>query len=49
VRDRVRFLARGRVLLEGDPNSLPREHGVASLDALFIRLAHEPCEPEHHP
>jgi ABC-2 type transport system ATP-binding protein len=47
VCDRVLFLSRGRVLLEGDPRTLPREHGAASLDALFIQLAHEPCEPEH--
>ncbi|HEY0179124.1 MAG TPA: ABC transporter ATP-binding protein [Dokdonella sp.] len=42
VCDRVLFLARGRILLEGDPKTLPHEHGVESLDALFIRLAREP-------
>ena len=42
VCDRVLFLSRGRILLEGDPKALPREHGVDSLDALFIRLAREP-------
>jgi ABC-2 type transport system ATP-binding protein len=42
VCDRVLFLSRGKVLLEGDPNSLPREHGAASLEDLFIRVAREP-------
>jgi ABC-2 type transport system ATP-binding protein len=30
------------VLLEGDPKTLPREHGAESLEALFIQLAREP-------
>ena len=42
VCDRVLFLSRGKVLLEGDPNTLPREHGAASLEELFIRVAREP-------
>jgi ABC-2 type transport system ATP-binding protein len=42
VCDRVLFLSRGKVLLEGDPNALPREHGAASLEDLFIRVAREP-------
>jgi ABC-2 type transport system ATP-binding protein len=42
VCDRVLFMARGRVLLEGDPKTLPSEHGAADLEALFIRLANEP-------
>jgi len=42
VCDRVLFLSHGKVLLEGDPNSLPREHGAASLEDLFIRTAREP-------
>jgi ABC-2 type transport system ATP-binding protein len=41
VCDRVLFLSRGRILLEGDPKSLPREHGAASLDDLFVSVAHE--------
>ncbi len=41
VCDRVLFLSRGRILLEGDPKSLPREHGAASLDDLFVQVAHE--------
>jgi ABC-2 type transport system ATP-binding protein len=42
VCDRVLFLSRGKVLLEGDPNALPEEHGAASLEDLFIRVAREP-------
>ena len=41
VCDRVLFLSRGKILLEGDPKTLPREHGVASLDDLFVAVAHE--------
>ena len=42
VCDRVLFLSRGRILLEGDPRRLPRAHGAATLEELFIRLAREP-------
>ena len=42
VCDRVLFLSRGRILLEGDPRSLPREHGRESLEELFIAVAREP-------
>jgi ABC-2 type transport system ATP-binding protein len=42
VCDRVLFLSHGRILLEGDPRALPREHGVRNLEELFIRLAREP-------
>jgi ABC-2 type transport system ATP-binding protein len=31
-------------LLEGDPNTLPAEHGAQSLEDLFIRVAREPLE-----
>jgi ABC-2 type transport system ATP-binding protein len=41
VCDRVLFLSRGRVLLEGDPKTLPAQHGVATLDDLFVAVAHE--------
>jgi ABC-2 type transport system ATP-binding protein len=44
--DRVLFLSRGRILLEGDPKSLPRAHGASSLEELFIRLAREPLASE---
>jgi ABC-2 type transport system ATP-binding protein len=42
VCDRVLFLSRGKVLLEGDPKALPREHGKATLEELFITVAREP-------
>jgi ABC-2 type transport system ATP-binding protein len=42
VCDRVLFVSHGRVLLQGDPRSLPGEHGAASLEELFIRIAREP-------
>jgi len=42
VCDRVLFLSHGRILLEGDPKTLPEQHGAASLDDLFVALAHEP-------
>jgi ABC-2 type transport system ATP-binding protein len=46
VCDRVLFLSRGRILLEGDPRSLPREHGKRDLDELFIAVAREPLTLE---
>jgi ABC-2 type transport system ATP-binding protein len=50
VCDRVLFLSHGKVLLEGDPRTLPREHGAGSLDDLFIRVAREPLTlPEPNP
>jgi ABC-2 type transport system ATP-binding protein len=40
--DRVLFLSRGRILLEGNPRSLPGEHGKRTLEELFITVAREP-------
>ncbi len=49
VCDRVLFLSRGRILLEGDPRQLPAQHGAATLEELFIRLAREPlADPVEH-
>ena len=42
VCDRVLFLSRGRILLEGDPRTLPREHGKTTLEELFVSVAREP-------
>ena len=42
VCDRVLFLSRGRVLLEGNPHTLPGEHGRRTLEDLFIAVAREP-------
>ena len=41
VCDRVLLLARGKILLEGDPKTLPREHGKETLEELFISVARE--------
>lgn len=42
VCDRVLFLSRGKILLEGDPKTLPKEHGKENLEELFIAVAREP-------
>jgi len=42
VCDRVLFLSKGKILLEGDPRTLPAEHGKSSLEELFIAVAREP-------
>jgi ABC-2 type transport system ATP-binding protein len=42
VCDRVLFLSRGKILLEGDPRKLPAEHGKETLEELFIAVAREP-------
>jgi ABC-2 type transport system ATP-binding protein len=39
VCDRVLFLAHGKILLEGDPKTLPAAHGKANLEELFIAFA----------
>ncbi len=41
VCDRVLFLSQGRILLQGDPKTLPGEHGKESLEELFISVARE--------
>jgi len=47
VCDRVLLLSHGRILLEGNPLTLPHEHGAASLEELFIRVAREPLAAAH--
>jgi ABC-2 type transport system ATP-binding protein len=42
VCDRVLFLSHGRILLAGNPRTLPQEHGSETLEDLFIRVAREP-------
>jgi ABC-2 type transport system ATP-binding protein len=42
VCDRVLLLSRGKILLEGDPKTLAGQHGAATLEDLFIRIAREP-------
>ena len=46
VCDRVLFLSHGKILLEGDPKALPREHGKENLEDLFIAVAREPLTLE---
>ena len=46
VCDRVLFLSHGKILLEGDPRLLPREHSKNTLEELFIAVAREPLTPE---
>jgi ABC-2 type transport system ATP-binding protein len=41
VCDRVLFMSHGKILLEGDPKILPREHGKSTLEELFITVARE--------
>jgi ABC-2 type transport system ATP-binding protein len=41
VCDRVLFLSQGKILLEGDPKTLPGQHGAANLDDLFVEVAQE--------
>ena len=42
VCDRVMFVSHGKILLEGDPRTLPAEHGKDSLEDLFVTVAREP-------
>jgi ABC-2 type transport system ATP-binding protein len=46
VCDRVLFQSHGRILLEGDPRTLPREHGRETLEELFVAVAREPITGE---
>lgn len=46
VCQRVLFLSHGNILLEGDPRTLPGEHGHKTLEELFIALAREPLMTE---
>jgi len=46
VCDRVLFLSHGKILLEGNPKTLPAEHGKKTLEELFITVAREPLTLE---
>src|SRR5215831_12035055 len=46
VCDRVLFLSHGKILLEGNPKSLPLEYGKRNLEELFITVAREPLKLE---
>ncbi|MGP0093994.1 MAG: ABC transporter ATP-binding protein [Xanthobacteraceae bacterium] len=47
VCDRVLFLSRGKILLEGDPKRLPHEYGKSTLEDLFVAVAQEPLTLNH--
>lgn len=42
VCDRVSFLSHGKLLLSGNPKTLPAEYGKKTLEDLFITVAREP-------
>ena len=46
VCDQVLFLSHGKILLTGNPRTLPAEYGKKNLDELFISVAREPCSYE---
>ena len=46
VCDRVLFLSHGRILLSGDPRTLPAQNGKKDLEELFITVAREPLSLE---
>lgn len=46
VCDRVLFLSHGKLLLQGDPKTLPQEYGKENLEELFISIAHEKLRVE---
>lgn len=46
VCSKVLFLSKGKILLSGDPRTLPGEHGKKNLEELFITVAQEPLSLE---
>lgn len=46
VCDRVMFLSQGKILLSGDPKTLPGERKKKNLEELFISIAREPLSQE---
>jgi len=46
VCDRVLFMSKGKILLEGNPKTLPGEYGKETLEELFITVANEPLTLE---
>jgi len=41
VCDRLLLMAHGKILLEGDPKTLPAEHGAENLEELFIEVSRQ--------
>ncbi|MCU0913960.1 MAG: ABC transporter ATP-binding protein [Planctomycetes bacterium] len=48
VCDRVLFLSHGKILLEGNPKTLPGEYGKETLEDLFVAVAREPLTLENN-
>lgn len=46
VCDRVMFLSRGEIILEGDPKGLPAKYGKSTLEEIFISVAREALDWE---
>ncbi|MCX5807078.1 MAG: ABC transporter ATP-binding protein [Proteobacteria bacterium] len=46
VCDRVLFLSHGKILLSGNPTTLPEQYGKKNLEELFIAVAREPLRLE---
>lgn len=46
VCDKVMFLSHGKILLSGNPKTLPQERGKKDLEDLFIAVAREPLSLE---
>jgi ABC-2 type transport system ATP-binding protein len=46
VCDRVLFMSHGKILLEGDPQTLPGQYGKDNLEELFVSVAREPLALE---
>ena len=46
VCDRVMFLSRGKILLQGEPKALREQHGSATLEDLFVDIANEALSGE---
>lgn len=42
VCNRILFLSHGKILLEGNPKTLPQEHNKENLEELFIAITREP-------
>jgi ABC-2 type transport system ATP-binding protein len=49
VCDRVLFLSQGKILLEGNPKTLPDEHGKKTLEDLFVTVARQPLTLDLQP
>lgn len=41
VCDRLLLLSRGKILIEGDPKTLPEQHGAENLEELFIQVSQQ--------